>query len=65
MLSGKKIIIGISGGIAAIKIPLFIRELRRNGVEVFVVMTKAAAEFVTPLSLSALSLHPVVVDIFP
>ncbi|MEK7264030.1 MAG: bifunctional phosphopantothenoylcysteine decarboxylase/phosphopantothenate--cysteine ligase CoaBC [Bacteroidota bacterium] len=65
MLTGKKIILGVSGGIAAIKIPLLIRELRRNGVEVYVVMTKAAAEFVTPLSLSALSLHPVVVDIFP
>ena len=50
MLKGKHIIIGVTGGIAAYKTPDLISKLRKQGAEVKVVMTKAAAEFVTPLT---------------
>lgn len=59
LLSGKKILLGISGGIAAYKTPLIVRELIKHGAEVRVIMTPAAKEFVTPLTLSTLSKHPV------
>ncbi|MGA0896505.1 MAG: bifunctional phosphopantothenoylcysteine decarboxylase/phosphopantothenate--cysteine ligase CoaBC [Flavobacteriaceae bacterium] len=59
LLSGKKILLGISGGIAAYKTPLLVRELIKHGAEVKVVMTPAAKEFVTPLTLSTLSKNPV------
>jgi len=65
VLKNKKILLGISGGIAAIKIPLLVRELKRQGCEVKVVMTKAAKEFVTPLSLSILSKNKVLIETFP
>ena len=58
-LSGKKILLGISGGIAAYKIPLLVRQLIQQGAEVKVVMTPSAKEFVTPLTLSTLSKNPV------
>ena len=58
-LSGKKILLGISGGIAAYKIPLLVRELIKFGAEVRVLMTPLAKDFVTPLTLSALSKNPV------
>ena len=59
LLGGKKILLGISGGIAAYKTPLIVRELIKNGAEVRVVVTPAAKDFVTPLTLSTLSKNPV------
>ena len=58
-LSGKKILLGISGGIAAYKTPLLVRELIKFGAEIRVLMTPFAKDFVTPLTLSALSKNPV------
>ncbi len=59
MLQGKKILLGITGGIAAYKIPLLIRLLKKAGAEVKVIITPAAKEFVTPLTLATLSGSPV------
>lgn len=59
MLTGKKILIGITGSIAAYKIPLLVRLLKKDGAEVRVVMTPSAKDFVTPLTLSTLSGNPV------
>lgn len=59
MLQGKKVIIGITGGIAAYKVPLLVRLLIKAGAEVQVMMTPSAHEFVTPLTLSTLSKKPV------
>ncbi len=64
MLKGKKILVGITGGIAAYKTPLLVRLLRKAGAEVKVVMTPAAKDFVTPLTLSTLTGHPVWSDFF-
>ena len=55
ILSGKKILLGISGGIAAYKTPNLVRSFIKQGAEVKVVMTDSAKEFVTPLSLSTVS----------
>jgi phosphopantothenoylcysteine decarboxylase/phosphopantothenate--cysteine ligase len=65
MLKGKNIILGITGGIAAYKTPWLVRELKKAGAEVKVVMTESAREFVTPLTLSTVSGHEVVVGMFP
>ena len=54
-LAGRRILLGISGGIAAYKSAGLVRELRRRGAEVRVVLTRAGAEFITPLTLQALS----------
>lgn len=59
---GKKIVVGVSGGIAAYKSCELVRELRRRGAEVRVMMTPAAKEFVGPLTFAALSEHPVLLD---
>jgi len=59
MLKGKKILIGITGSIAAYKIILLIRMLTRAGAEVKVIMTPAARDFVSPLTLSTLTGSPV------
>ena len=64
MLKGKKILIGITAGIAAYKIPLLIRLLIKEGADVKVVMTPEASDFVTPLTLSALSQNPVSIQPF-
>lgn len=64
MLKGKKILIGITGSIAAYKIPLLVRLLVKNGAEVKVILTPAARDFVTPLTLSTLSGNPVYSDFF-
>jgi len=64
MLQGKKILVGITGGIAAYKIPFLIRLLIKEGASVKVVMTAEACDFVTPLTLSALSQHPVAIEPF-
>lgn len=60
MLTGKKILLGITGSIAAYKIPLLVRLLKKDGAEVRVVMTPSAKDFVTPLTLSTLSGNPVI-----
>lgn len=65
MLRGKKILIGITGGIAAYKIPLLVREFKKQGAAVKVVMTKAATEFINPNTLAALSENEIVTDTFP
>ena len=59
MLKAKNILIGISGSIAAYKIPILIRLLRKAGANVRVVMTESAKDFVTPLVLSTVSNNPV------
>lgn len=62
MLSGKKIVLGVTGGIAAYKAAFLVRLLVKAGAEVRVVMTPAAHEFITPLTLATLSKHPVVTE---
>lgn len=59
MISNKRILLGITGGIAAYKIPELIRRLKDEGADVRVVQTPAAEAFVTPLTLQAVSGHPV------
>jgi phosphopantothenoylcysteine decarboxylase/phosphopantothenate--cysteine ligase len=63
-LKGRRILIGITGSIAAYKIPLLIRLLKKSGAEVKVIMTEAATDFVTPLTISTLSETPVFIDPF-
>ena len=58
MLHGKKILLGITGSIAAYKIPILVRLLVREGAEVQIVLTENARDFVTPLTLSTLSKRP-------
>lgn len=64
MLKGKKIVLGITGSIAAYKACLIIRGLIKAGAEVQVVITPAGKEFITPITLSALTQKPVVSDFF-
>jgi phosphopantothenoylcysteine decarboxylase / phosphopantothenate---cysteine ligase len=64
MLSGKKILVGITGSIAAYKAAVFIRLLVKDGAEVRVLMTAHAREFITPLTLATLSKHPVLTEFF-
>ena len=61
-LQGKKILIGITGGIAAYKINHLVREFVKNGTEVQVILTPSAKDFVSPLTLSTLSKKPVYSD---
>ncbi len=64
MLKGKKIILAITGSIAAYKSILLARELVKAECEVRIIMTHAAKDFVTPLTLSTLSKNPVLIDLF-
>lgn len=64
MLKGKKIVLGITGSIAAYKACLILRLLVRQGAEVQVVITEAGKQFITPVTLSALSGKPVVNEFF-
>lgn len=64
MWSGKRVLLGISGGIAAYKGPMLVREFVKRGAEVRVVITRSASHFVTPLSLQAVSGHAVGQDLF-
>ncbi len=64
MLKGKKIVLGITGSIAAYKACLIIRELIKKGAEVQVVITPSGKEFITPITLSALTHKPVISDFF-
>jgi phosphopantothenoylcysteine decarboxylase/phosphopantothenate--cysteine ligase len=63
-LQGRRVIVGVGGGIAAYKACELVRELGRAGAEVRVAMTEAARQFVTPLTFQALSGHPVLTDYF-
>ena len=64
MLEGKKIVLGITGSVAAYKSCLLIRELIKKGAEVQVVITPAGREFITPITLSALTHKPVISEFF-
>ncbi len=64
MLAGKHIALGVSGSIAAYKAALIVRELKKLGAQVTVVMTRHAKEFITPLTLEVLSGEPVLLDTF-
>jgi phosphopantothenoylcysteine decarboxylase/phosphopantothenate--cysteine ligase len=64
-LFGKKIVLGVTGCIAAYKSAYLIRDLVKRGAEVKVVMSPSATQFITPLTLSTLSNNPVVVNMFP
>lgn len=63
-LSGKRVVLGVSGSIAAYKAVGLLRSLIQEGAEVRVVMSRAATRFVTPLTFETLSGHPVVTDLF-
>ena len=63
-LAGKRIVAGICGGIAAYKAASIVSKLAQAGAEVRVIMTRAAREFVTPLTFEALSHHPVLTDLW-
>lgn len=64
MLTGKKILIGVTGGIAAYKTASLIRLFSREGAEVRVIMTQRAKDFITPLTLATLSKNPVLTESF-
>lgn len=64
MLNKKKILLGISGGIAAYKSAMLTRLLVRSGAEVRVLMTPGARDFITPLTLATLSKNPVLTEAF-
>ncbi len=64
MLRDKNILVGVTGGIAAYKIPLLIRLFKKKGANVKVLITEAAKDFVTPLTLSVVSENEVVTDFF-
>ncbi|WP_343632209.1 bifunctional phosphopantothenoylcysteine decarboxylase/phosphopantothenate--cysteine ligase CoaBC [Fluviicola sp.] len=63
-LEGKKILVGITGGIAAYKIASFVRLLKKQGAEVRCMMTPASSDFITPLTLSTLSGSPVGIEFY-
>lgn len=64
MLKGKNIILGVTGGIAAYKSAILVRELVKRGASVKVVMTPLAKQFITPLTMATLSGNPILVDFF-
>ncbi|HEY3425649.1 MAG TPA: bifunctional phosphopantothenoylcysteine decarboxylase/phosphopantothenate--cysteine ligase CoaBC [Negativicutes bacterium] len=64
MLNGKKVVIGVTGGIAAYKAVEIVSRLKKAGAIVHVIMTKAATNFVTPLTFREISGHPVTVDMW-
>lgn len=63
-LQGKVIVVGVSGSIAAYKAADLVSQLRKLGVDPFVVMTRAAEEFITPLTLEVMSRNPVTRDLW-
>jgi phosphopantothenoylcysteine decarboxylase / phosphopantothenate---cysteine ligase len=64
MLTGRKILVGVTGGIAAYKAAEVVRRLQKMHAQVHVAMTKSATEFITPLTMRSLSSNPVYVDLF-
>jgi phosphopantothenoylcysteine decarboxylase/phosphopantothenate--cysteine ligase len=65
ILAGRRVLVGVTGGIAAYKTVELVRLLQQSGAEVRVAMTPAAKKFVTPLTFEAISQHPVASEIFP
>lgn len=65
MLSGKRILLGVTGGIAAYKAAFLLRAFQKEGAEVRVTMTQAATRFVGIQTFASLSNHEVAIDIFP
>ncbi len=65
VLAGKKIIVGVTGGIAAYKSCYLVRELNQRGAEVRVIMTPSALEFIAPLTFSSITRNKVIVNTFP
>jgi phosphopantothenoylcysteine decarboxylase/phosphopantothenate--cysteine ligase len=65
MLSGRRIILGVTGGIAAYKACEIVRGLKKRGAEVIVIMTASAQKFVTPLTFETLSENEVIAEMFP
>ncbi|MBD3403659.1 hypothetical protein GF420_12245 [candidate division GN15 bacterium] len=63
--TGKKVLVGLTGGIACYKVPYLVRYLHKARVEVQVVMTDGATKFITPLTLEAVSNRPVATELFP
>jgi phosphopantothenoylcysteine decarboxylase/phosphopantothenate--cysteine ligase len=64
VLSGKEIVLGVTGGIAAYKACEIVRELGTEGANVHVILTASGAQFITPLTLQTLSKNPVVMDLW-
>lgn len=64
ILSSKTIVVGICGGIAAYKAAAVVSQLQQSGADVHVIMTRAACEFITPLTLESLSRHRVLAELF-
>jgi phosphopantothenoylcysteine decarboxylase / phosphopantothenate---cysteine ligase len=65
MLTGKRVILGVTGSIAAVKAPILARELMRHGAEVICAMTEGAQHFTTATALAALTRNPVITSVFP
>ena len=63
-LSGRRVLLGVTGGIAAYKTPDLVRQLQKAGAEVRCLLTQSAARLVSPAALSALTRHPVELEIF-
>ena len=64
MLNGKKIIVGVTGSIAAYKAAILVRSLVKEGALVKVIMTPLAKQFITPLTMATLTKNPILVDFF-
>lgn len=64
MLKGKRIVVGITGSIAAYKAAILVRLLVKEGADVKVIMTALAKEFITPLTMATLSKHPIMVEFY-
>jgi len=64
MFKGRTVVLAVTGGIAAYKSAALVRELRNADAEVFVIMTRGAKEFMTPLTFETLSQKPVAVEMF-
>lgn len=64
MLKGKNVVVGVAGGISAYKVVDVVSRLKKQGANIYVIMTKAATNFVTPLTFREISGHPVVVDMW-
>jgi len=64
IFSGKEVVLGVTGGIAAYKACEIVRELRKESANVQVILTQSGAQFITPLTLQTLSKNPVVMDMF-
>ena len=64
VLQGKTIVLGVTGGIAAYKAAALCSKLKQEGAEVYVIMTKSATEFISPLTFQILSRQPVYTDTF-